>query len=48
MGRIRLVLADDEAPVLEAMCELLSSDRYIEVVGTARDATEAIERRRAP
>ncbi len=43
MGRIRLVLADDEAPILEAMCELLSSDRYIDVVGTARDATEAID-----
>jgi EAL domain-containing protein (putative c-di-GMP-specific phosphodiesterase class I) len=43
MGRIRLMLADDEAPVLEAMCELVSSDRYIDVVGTARDATEAID-----
>jgi EAL domain-containing protein (putative c-di-GMP-specific phosphodiesterase class I)/AmiR/NasT family two-component response regulator len=43
MGRIRLMLADDEAPILQAMCELVSSDRYIDVVGTARDATEAID-----
>jgi len=42
MGRIRLMLADDEAPILEAMCELMSTDRYIDVVGTARDAGEAI------
>jgi len=43
MGRIRLMLADDEAPMLEAMCELVSTDRYIDVVGTARDAGEAID-----
>ena len=43
MGRIRLMLADDEAPILEAMCELMSTDRYIDVVGTARDAGEAID-----
>ena len=43
MGRIRLMLADDEAPILEAMCELVSTDRYIDVVGTARDASEAID-----
>ncbi|MGH2680727.1 MAG: EAL domain-containing protein [Actinomycetota bacterium] len=43
MGRIRLMLADDEAPVLEAMCQLVSTDRYIDIVGTARDVGEAIE-----
>ena len=50
MGRIRLILADDEAPVLEAMCELVSTDHRIEVVGTARDASEAIDlaQRHAP
>ena len=50
MGRIRLILADDEAPVLEAMCELLSTDHRIDVVGTAHDASEAIDlaQRHAP
>ena len=50
MERIRLILADDEAPVLEAMCELVSTDHRIDVVGTARDATEAIDlaQRHAP
>ncbi len=43
MGRIRLMLADDEEPLLEAMSELVSTDRYIDVVGTARDANEAID-----
>jgi EAL domain-containing protein (putative c-di-GMP-specific phosphodiesterase class I)/DNA-binding NarL/FixJ family response regulator len=43
MGRIRLMLADDEAPLLDAMCELVSTDRYIDVVGTARDVGEAID-----
>ena len=43
MGRIRLMLADDEAPILEAMCELMATDRFIDVVGTARDAGEAID-----
>ncbi len=43
MGRIRLMLADDEAPILEAMCELMATDRFIDVVGTARDASEAID-----
>lgn len=50
MGRIRLMLADDEAPVLEAICELVATDRRIDVVGTARDANEAIDlaERQAP
>ena len=43
MARIRLMLADDEAPVLEAMRELVSTDPFIDLVGTARDAGEAID-----
>ena len=42
-GRIRLMLADDEASILEAMSELVSMDKDIHVVGTARDAGEAID-----
>jgi EAL domain-containing protein (putative c-di-GMP-specific phosphodiesterase class I)/DNA-binding NarL/FixJ family response regulator len=41
--RIRLMLADDEASILEAMRELVSMDKDIHVVGTARDAGEAID-----
>jgi EAL domain-containing protein (putative c-di-GMP-specific phosphodiesterase class I)/DNA-binding NarL/FixJ family response regulator len=41
--RIRLILADDENSILEAMCELVSMDRDIDIVGTARDAGEAID-----
>jgi EAL domain-containing protein (putative c-di-GMP-specific phosphodiesterase class I)/DNA-binding NarL/FixJ family response regulator len=41
--RIRLILADDESSILEAMCELVSMDRDIDIVGTARDAGEAID-----
>jgi EAL domain-containing protein (putative c-di-GMP-specific phosphodiesterase class I)/DNA-binding NarL/FixJ family response regulator len=43
MSRIRLMLADDEAPVLEAMSELVSMDPFIDLIGTARDAGEAID-----
>ncbi len=43
IGRIRLMLADDEASILEAMSELVSMDKEIDVVGTARDAGEAID-----
>ena len=43
MSRIRLMLADDEAPVLEAMSELVSMDPLIDLIGTARDAGEAID-----
>jgi len=42
MGRIRLMLADDEAPIIEAMRELVSTDQFIDVIGTARDVGEAI------
>ena len=40
---IRLILADDESSILDAMSELVSMDKHIEVVGTARDAGEAID-----
>ena len=43
IARIRLMLADDEASILEAMSELVSLDKDIDVVGTARDAGEAID-----
>lgn len=43
MGSIRLMLADDEDSILEAMCDLMSTDQYIDVVGTARNAGEAID-----
>lgn len=43
MSPIRLMLADDEAPILEAMSELVSADPHIDLVGTARDAGEAID-----
>ena len=43
VGRIRLMLADDEASILETMSELVSMDKDIDVVGTARDAGEAID-----
>ena len=43
VGRIRLMLADDEDPVLEAMRELVSTDPLIDLVGTAHDAGEAID-----
>ena len=43
MGRIRVMLADDEDAVLEAMSGLVSTDPFIDLVGTARDAAEAID-----
>jgi EAL domain-containing protein (putative c-di-GMP-specific phosphodiesterase class I)/DNA-binding NarL/FixJ family response regulator len=42
-GRIRLMLADDEGEVLEAMSQLVSTDPVIDLIGTARDAGEAID-----
>jgi EAL domain-containing protein (putative c-di-GMP-specific phosphodiesterase class I)/DNA-binding NarL/FixJ family response regulator len=42
-GRIRLMLADDEGEVLEAMSQLVSTDPFIDLIGTARDAGEAID-----
>lgn len=43
MSRIRLMLADDEDTVLEAMSGIVSTDPFIDLVGTARDAGEAID-----
>ncbi|HEX9123803.1 MAG TPA: response regulator [Actinomycetota bacterium] len=42
MDRIRVLIAEDEAAVREAMADLVSSDPAMEVVGTASDADEAI------
>ena len=43
MERIRVLVADDEAAVRDALADLISSDASMEVVGTAEDADEAIE-----
>jgi EAL domain-containing protein (putative c-di-GMP-specific phosphodiesterase class I)/response regulator of citrate/malate metabolism len=43
MNRIRVLVADDEEVVLVALAELIASDESLELVGTARDAQEAIE-----
>jgi EAL domain-containing protein (putative c-di-GMP-specific phosphodiesterase class I)/CheY-like chemotaxis protein len=42
MDRIRVMLADDEDLVLDAMSDLISSDPALDVVGTARDARQAV------
>jgi signal transduction histidine kinase len=42
MERIRVLIAEDEPAVREAMVDLISSDPSMEVVGTAKDADEAI------
>lgn len=43
MDRIRVLIAEDEAAVREALAELVSSDPDMDVVGTAGDADQAIE-----
>jgi signal transduction histidine kinase len=43
MERIRVLVAEDEEAVREALVDLLSSDATIEVVGSAKDADEAIQ-----
>src|SRR5919108_5527787 len=43
MDRIRVMVADDDEAVLDAMSGLLSSDPALDVVGTARDARTAID-----
>lgn len=43
MDRIRVLIAEDEHAVREALADLVSSDPAMEVVGTAKDADEAIE-----
>src|SRR5574341_425480 len=47
MDRIRVLIAEDEPSVREAMADLVSSDPAMDVVGAARDADEAIEMARA-
>lgn len=41
--RIRVLIADDSLVAREMLCEILSSDQGIEVVGQARDGSEAVE-----
>ena len=43
MDRIKVLIAEDEDAVREALADLVSSDPGMDVVGTARDADEAIE-----
>jgi signal transduction histidine kinase len=43
MDRIRVLIAEDETAVREAMVDLISSDASMDVVGSAKDADEAIE-----
>jgi signal transduction histidine kinase len=45
--RIRVLIAEDEPAVRDAMADLVSSDPAMQVVGTAADADEAIEIARA-
>ena len=42
MDRIRVMLADDEEQVLDVMSDLMHSDPAIDLVGTARDARQAV------
>ena len=39
---IRVLVADDEVVLLEALADLIGSDDDFELVGSARDANEAI------
>ncbi len=43
MDRVRVLIAEDEGAVREALADLVSSDPAMDVVGTAKDADEAIE-----
>ncbi|HXF72347.1 MAG TPA: response regulator transcription factor, partial [Actinomycetota bacterium] len=43
VDRLRVLIADDEPEVREALAELLSRSPGLEVVGLAADATEAID-----
>jgi EAL domain-containing protein (putative c-di-GMP-specific phosphodiesterase class I)/FixJ family two-component response regulator len=43
MDRIRVLVADDEPAVRAALAELIETEDMLELVGTARDAQEAIE-----
>ena len=43
MDRIRVMIAEDESAVRDALADLISSDIGMELVGSARDTDEAIE-----
>ncbi|MGZ8793253.1 MAG: EAL domain-containing protein [Gaiellaceae bacterium] len=43
MDRIRVLVADDEPVVLAALAELVEAEETLELVGSAKDAQEAIE-----
>lgn len=43
MDRIRVLVADDEPAVRAALAELIETEDTLELVGTAKDAQEAIE-----
>ncbi len=47
MDRIRVLIAEDEPAVRDAMADLVSSDPSMDVIGTAADAEEAIQLARA-
>jgi EAL domain-containing protein (putative c-di-GMP-specific phosphodiesterase class I)/CheY-like chemotaxis protein len=47
VSRIRVMLADDEESVLDVMSDLMASDPSLQLVGTARDARQAIDLARA-
>jgi two-component system, chemotaxis family, protein-glutamate methylesterase/glutaminase len=44
MKRIKVLIVDDSAVVRQSLEEVLSSDPVIEVIGTARDPYQAVER----
>lgn len=43
MGRIRILIADDEPAVREALSDLISTEPALELVGQAEDAGQAVE-----
>jgi len=44
MSRIRVMLADDDAGLLEALADTVRAAPDLELAGQASDATQAIER----
>jgi len=45
-GRLRVLIVDDDAAFVEALVAMLAAEAELEVVGTARDGLEALERTR--
>ena len=43
MDRIKVMIAEDESAVREALADLVDSDPDMELVGAVKDAAEAIE-----